>query len=177
MGSFMIDESKIIMKVGMNYVNSFVPTGLGQISRVIDPTRRKSYVKSGDKPSMVLYEFEKLQNKTPFSVWNIPYRDHRGNIDRGSYAGRLIQNMISPGYWTDKLPDESLKELHRLYSDNVNNDKVKASDLKNLAPSNASKTVSVKGESIKLNAEQYDQLDRESKEIAYELTDRLLELL
>ena len=164
---------QIMLKIGLNYLGSFIPTSVGQWSRIIDPTRRQSYVKSGDKPSQVLYEFEKWQNKTPFSVWNIPYRDHRGEEDRSSPWLRLLENKVSPGYLKITAEDSSMKELHRLYSDNKSDETIKKDNLNSLVPSDADKSVNAGGNTIKLDAQQYDQLDYERKQVAYSLLDRL----
>ena len=143
-----IPATQVIEKLASNYVSSFIPTLAGQVSRAIDPTRRKSYVESGASLSTWQYALEQAQNKTPFSVANIPYRDVWGNEDRTSEWLAAFENFISPGYISEIKPSDVEKELAKLYDETQD---------KAVIPKDANKTLHVNGENVKLNAEQYDQ--------------------
>ena len=135
-------------KVASNYLSSFIPTLAGQISRTIDPVRRKSYVESGASLSTWRYAFEQAQNKTPFSVYNIPYRNVWGEEDRSSSWLAAFENLISPGYISTVSPSTIERELSSLYGETQD---------ANIVPKMPSKTLSVNGSNVKLNAEQYDR--------------------
>jgi hypothetical protein len=136
-------------KVLANYATSFIPTLSGQVARSIDTTRRKSYVESGADLSVFRSALEQVENKIPFlSRTNIPYRDVWGNADTSSQGWAIIENFLSPGYGNELKNDPVTNELKRLYEETGD---------KNLIPKTASKTVSVGGETVKLNAEQYDK--------------------
>jgi hypothetical protein len=104
-------------KLVTNYLSSYVPTFLGQVSRTIDPVRRKSYVESGASLQTWRYALEQVQNKTPFSTSNIPYRDPWGNEDRSDTWMAALENFISPGYISEIKPDKVDQELERLYGE------------------------------------------------------------
>lgn len=135
-------------KVAANYVSSYIPTVVGQASRIIDPVRRKSYVESGASLSTWRYALEQAENKTPYSVTNIPYRNPWGEEDRSDTWLAAFENLVSPGYISTVNSTDLEKELSRLYDATGENVAV---------PKLPSKSVTVAGETIKLNAEQYDQ--------------------
>ena len=161
--------TQILMKVGLNYLNSFIPTAVGQISRTIDPTRRKTYVQSGSSPSSAYYTFEQMQNKTPWSVYNIPYRDVRGNEDRRSEVQRFFENVLSPGYVSYVKNDSTINELERLYKNNTD-----AKGINAVVLEDADKSFTVKGEKINLTDQQYDRMDVERKQMGFDLLDKLM---
>jgi hypothetical protein len=154
-------------KLATNYLSSYIPTALGQVSRTIDPVRRKSYVESGAPMSTFLYALEHAQNKTPFSVSSIPYRNVWGDEDRSPEWLAAIENFISPGYINKITPGKVEKELARLYDE--------TGDAK-VIPQAASKSPYIGGQQVKLNAEQYDQYTRvrgtTAKKLLEELMDR-----
>lgn len=136
-------------KLVTNYANSFIPSWVGAVSRTIDPVRRRNYVESGASLSTWKYAFEQAQNKTPYSVSNIPYRDVWGKEDRSPWMMAAFENFVSPGYISRIKPEKVDEELRKLYDETKD---------KTVIPKAASKTANVNGQSIKLNAEQYDKL-------------------
>ena len=163
--------TQILMKVGMNLLNSMIPTAAGQLARTFDTTRRKAYVESGAKLSSVLYSLEQMQNKFPVAtVYNIPYRDYRGDADTQPMWLRAIENLISPGYLNIHQKDSTMDELHRLYSGNLDD-----SNVGYTVPEDADKSFSIKGQDIKLTDQQFDRMDVERKQMAFGLLDQLME--
>ena len=166
--------TQMIIKAGMNFVSSMIPTMVGQAARTFDGARRKIFVQSGSKPSSVFYTVEQMQNKLPYlSTFNIPYRDYRGDTDGGTdfldYVKRGLENVLSPGYLNITASDSTMTELHRLYTNNQGDNNVSAA-----VPEDADKSLTIKGEKINLTDKQYDQYDYERKSIAYSLLDQLM---
>ena len=136
-------------KIISNYATSYVPTFAGQVARSIDTTRRKSYVESGADLSVFRSAIEQVENKIPWlSTTNIPYRNVWGEADVSDQGWAIIENFISPGYGDTLKNDPVTNELQRIYQETKD---------PNMIPKAASKTVSIGGKSVKLNAEQYDQ--------------------
>lgn len=136
-------------KIISNYATSYVPTLAGQVARSIDTTRRKSYVESGADLSVFRSAIEQVENKIPWlSTTNIPYRNVWGEADVSDQGWAIIENFISPGYGDTLKNDPVTNELQRIYQETKD---------PNMIPKAASKTVSIGGKSVKLNAEQYDQ--------------------
>lgn len=152
-------------KLVTNYLSSYIPTALGQVSRTIDPVRRKSYVESGAPMSTFRYAFEQAQNKTPFSVSNIPYRNVWGEEDRSPEWLAAIENLISPGYISEIKPGKLEQELASLYDETGD---------KKAVPQAASKSPYINGQQVKLNAEQYDQYTRVRGTTAKNLLEELI---
>ena len=135
-------------KLLANYVSSYIPSFVGAASRTIDPVRRKAYVESGDSLSTWRYALEQAQNRTPYSVANIPYRNVWGEEDRSPAWLAAFENFISPGYISEIKTGKLEQELSALFD---------ATGDKTAIPKAASKSLSVNGQNVKLNAEQYDQ--------------------
>ena len=107
----------IIANAVASYVNQFFPTIGGQIARTIDDTRRTTYPNTG----LVDKTIRQIENKIPgLSQLNQPYINYQGeeqkSEDLGMGAvGRLLTNMVLPGYYSRDNSDEYSDELYRLY--------------------------------------------------------------
>ena len=164
--------TQIGAKIGANYLSSLVPSALGAATRIYDPIRRKAYVESG-KGSGVLgtfrYALEQAENKIPgMSETNIPYRNAWGEAQEDSQWKKAIENILSPGYFSEVKEDPIMDELERLYKN------VDQSKKKSMIPTLPAKTLSVGGEKIPLTAEQYDQLTVERGQTAKQLLTDLM---
>lgn len=110
--------TQIGMKLGMNYVSSFVPSLLGAISRTIDDTQRKTFVSSDQSKGpkgTIMYSLEQMQNKTPFGQQNIPVRNIWGEAKTSDFAERFLENFILPGYINTIEDDPIINEMGRLF--------------------------------------------------------------
>lgn len=111
--------TQILAKVGTNYVSSYVPSVLGAIARTIDDKQRKSFVEQGKGTGVmgtVRYSLEQMQNKIPFyNQQNIAVRNIWGEEKTSSFAERLIENFISPGYINQYENDPIINEMGRLF--------------------------------------------------------------
>jgi len=109
------------------YLTQGVPTLAGQFARAIDDTRRSTYT---DKDNPVKRQLDKtatkIENKLPFlSKTNEPYVDSRGQVQQNeglasyflgnNFGTRLLDQMVSPGYFKHGTVDDVDKELNRLY--------------------------------------------------------------
>ena len=154
-------------KIIANYATSFIPTFFSQVAKSVDTTRRKNYVESGASLPVFRSALEQVENKIPFlSRTNIPYRDVWGNADTSPQEWAIIENFISPGYGNELKNDPVTNELKRIYEETGD---------KNLIPKVASKSISIAGETVKLNAEQYDQYVVDRGQLAYKSIESLME--
>lgn len=111
----------------LGYASQGVPTLAGQIARAADPYRRSTY---SDQPSGFKRQFDKTlqktKNKLPFlSMLQEPYIDYKGNQQEtqglassllgNNFGTRLIDQMVSPGYYKEGNITPVDSELNRLY--------------------------------------------------------------
>lgn len=105
-----------------NYLTQAVPTVLGQMARVIDPTRRSTDTVAKD--SLVAgmeKQGRKLMNRLPFvSMLNTPYVNARGQEQLNSpSANPLISipyQFLSPGYLSEIKETEADKSARDVYN-------------------------------------------------------------
>lgn len=152
-----------------SYIGQFVPTILGQFSRAIDDTSRTAYTTTKGVIRPLAKAAEKMQNKTPFSVWNVPYMDVWGNDEKNfdfgiGLPGRLLYNMVSPGYIEKKSTDKVEKMLMELY------DKTGETSV---LPSNYTTSKKVNGENIRFTDKQFEKYTKEYGQTAYDRLDNL----
>ena len=117
----------------LGYLSQGIPTLAGQFARAIDDTRRSTYT---DKPQGFMRQFDKAItkdiNKIPFlSTSNEAYIDAKGqeNQNEGlatalfgnNFGTRLMDQMLSPGYYKEGNVTDVDKELNRLYDETGEN--------------------------------------------------------
>ena len=111
----------------LGYASQGIPTLAGQVARAIDPYRRSTY---SDQPGGFKRQFDKALtkslNKLPFvSLTKEPYIDYKGNKQEtqglasatfgNNFGTRLIDQMLSPGYYKEGNITPVDEELNRLY--------------------------------------------------------------
>ena len=111
----------------LGYASQALPTLVGQFARAIDDTRRSTY---SDKPAGFKRQFDKAitkdLNKIPFlSMGNQPYIDSSGKTQQNeglathylgnNFGTRLMDQMLSPGYFKQGTVSKVDNELNRLY--------------------------------------------------------------
>lgn len=110
------------------YVTQGVPTLAGQFSRAIDKTRRSTYSDKIGAEKQVDKTLTKTKNKIPFlSELGEPFIDASGkeqkneNVFSGTLGDnigtRLMDQMLSPGYYKKGTITAEDKELNRLYKE------------------------------------------------------------
>lgn len=102
--------------VTTSYLGQFIPTFAKKIGRIVDDTRRTTYI---DKNSDVPAELQRaLQNITKDFRGDdaAPYIDAWGRADTESRLWvRLLENLLSPGYYENRETSAMEEELQRLY--------------------------------------------------------------
>ena len=117
------DDTNTITQIGAkvltNYATSYVPSVLGAIARTIDDKQRKSFVKQGEGTGIMgtlRYAREQVENKIPgLNQTNIAVRDIWGEEKTSSFAERLLENFILPGYVNNYEEDPIINEMGRLF--------------------------------------------------------------
>lgn len=101
-----------------SYLGQFFPTLGGQAARMIDNKRRLNYT---DKESWVPGALQRFVNQTaakiPFASKFLQVKvDNWGReLDYGGTVERLLENSVSPGYYSEKHYTDVDKELEKLY--------------------------------------------------------------
>ena len=152
-------------KVIANYAASFYPSALTTIAKVVDPVRRKAYVKSGDELSIWTALVEQTVNKMPFlSTMNVPYINAWGEGEDLGYFKAFMQNVILP----DKIQDIKQDDLD-LFLEKLSNDAAT-----NVEPKNE-KTISLNGKNRKLDDKEWSKYNtirgQESKKMLQKLVE------
>lgn len=108
-----------------SYLGQYIPTLFGQIARTVDSVQRSTYAAGDSKLEKTLKKFlYQTAAKIPWlSKVLDPALDAHGNpVERegGNWFGRLILNMISPGYLSISDAEDVDRELMRLYEQTGN---------------------------------------------------------
>lgn len=109
--------SSVAMAMASGYASQGLPTVLAQISRSLTPDRRTTYVdKNSDVPqAMQRWWQTNVMGKTPLNAQRAEYIDAWGRKDTTqSFALRLVENMLSPGYLNKIETTPVDAELQRL---------------------------------------------------------------
>lgn len=159
--------SLLAQKVLANFASSFIPSVVGATTRVIDPTRRKTYIESGDKMSVWTALKEQTENKLPFlSSRNVPYLNKWGEEDTQNRFMAFLHNFILP----DKIQELSDSKLDDMLEEITTKTGV------NVEPNATSeKTLTVNGEKIKLNDKQWYQYSSAKGQISKSTLQELIE--
>lgn len=153
-----------------NYASQFIPTASGKLSRTVDPVRRTTYIdKNSQIPAFAQRTMQKSMAKVPFASMLLPPKvDQWGreqqNTD-GSIPGRLLYNMLSPGYYsqTNSTPvDQEISRLYQLGGDT------------SVLPGTAPKQATIDGTRYNLTADEYTQYAKTRGKSAFEMVDEMV---
>lgn len=143
-------EGSPIVNVGknaiQNYVSQYVPTLSGQIARTITKDRKTTLsTANSDLEKWANKGLDKLTNKVPgLTELNQPYIDQWGRRDSkqnvSDYAWSAVENMLSPGYISERNETSVDKELKRLTT------QLDEEDAKGIVPAVSSSAYKVKYE-------------------------------
>jgi hypothetical protein len=132
----------------VNVPSMFVPTALKQVAQLTDGTQRN--IQDGD----VLKQGANLiKSKLPIASKSLqPKIDTFGNEVK-AYQGKnnIFNVLFNPGFSTEFKPNETQKEILRIYKSTGNKDQF---------PRVAPKSFTWRGENIKLTPEEYTQYQR-----------------
>ena len=103
-----------------SYFGQAFPTAFGRVNRILDGTQRNTYYK--DKNSLVPGDLQAafrstvLQKGIPGgSKYIEPKLDVWGREQKAPLGERVIENLVSPGYYSKSKQDKVDKEVLRLY--------------------------------------------------------------
>ena len=152
-------------KTILNWVSSLVPTWLGQVAKTVDPTRRGTYIESGTGDADLERTIQQIKNKIPWvSMSGVPYTNELGETQENVIAP-WVENILSPAYFSKVDTSEEFEEMKRLYNVTKN---------KKIIPSTPQKTISINGETIPLNAEQYNQIKEDHGSVWRDTVQKLI---
>ena len=159
------ENKDILTQIGgetvSNYFSQALPTLFGQVARSFDDTRRSNYV-SGDATGFEkkLYEFfQNAMGKTlGLENQKMPYTDAFGEKDTNdNFFLRVFENMLSPGYSSTIKETDVNAELADLFEQTGDGAVI---------PRKASKSFTVGGERIYLDADQYTQYNTKKGQLS-----------
>ena len=147
------DSSQTLSAIASDAIISYamqgVPSVLGAVSRTIDPTQRSWYIDKNSKwfDSTSQTVINNVKSKIPgLSYTQIPKIDAWGRVvSRGGTAERILENFVSPGYYSKMDYSETDEELKRLF--------VKTGE--NVFPKVAPKSFTVDEKTKQLTADEY----------------------
>ena len=102
------------------YAMQGVPSLFGATARTIDPTQRSWYIDKNNKwlDNTAQTVKNNIQSKVPgLSYTQIPKIDMWGReVSRGGTAERVLENFVSPGYYSEIEVTETSEELKRIFN-------------------------------------------------------------
>ncbi|MBQ2135458.1 MAG: hypothetical protein II201_01070, partial [Clostridia bacterium] len=141
--------SAIVGDAITSYVMQGIPSTFGALSRTVDSKERMWYT---DKNSKVFDRFSQsvinnVKSKIPaLSYTQAPKIDPWGReVQRGGVGERILENFVSPGYYSEIEYSDIDKELKKLF----------ISTEENVLPKTASKSFAVNKETKYLTADEY----------------------
>lgn len=158
----------VLINSATGYVSQGVPTLFGALARTFDDTRRSKYTdKTTGIPAGAQKFMQNVQAKIP-GLENMlnEYVDFWGRTEEEkNILVRAFENLVSPGYISNKNTSDVDVELLRLYDATGN-----ASVLPDYAP----KYFNVDGKRVDLTAEQYVKFQKERGTLAFDLMDEMV---
>ena len=152
-----------------SYITQALPTLAGQIARITDGTRRNAYYtyKDSSFPASLQRFIGGAMAKTPFvSRLLEPKIDSWGREeDYGQLPERVVENLVSPGYYSEEEYTAVDKELERLY---------KSTGEADVLPVKVSKKITYEKEDYNLNVHEYTDFSRLKGKKSFELIKNLI---
>ena len=152
-----------------SYITQALPTLAGQIARITDGTRRNAYYtyKDSSFPASLQRFIGGAMAKTPFiSRLFEPKIDSWGREeDYGQLPERVVENLVSPGYYSEEEYTAVDKELERLY---------KSTGEVDVLPVKVSKKITYEKEDYNLNVHEYTDFSRLRGKKSFELVNALI---
>lgn len=160
----------VLDSIASDYLGQFVPTLGGRISSVLDDTVRSSYSESGagQLESDTDYFLQSILRKIPGAREQMqPSIDLWGNeVSNGSVPERLLENFLSPGYYSGTDSSALDQELMRL---------AQSTGSSTVYPSKVSKTINVNGKEKPLTGDEYTEFARTVGSTRFDISSALIE--
>lgn len=159
----------VIERVMSNYLTQLVPAVGGQVSRVADGTRRNYYYtdKNNPLPAFAQSIINQTAAKIPGASLLYPPSVDAWGRERsyGKLGERLLENFVSPGYYSEEKLTEVDKEIETLY-DKTGESKV--------FPVKQAKKITENGVEYDLTNKEYTELSKIRGEKSFELVQELI---
>ena len=167
------DSTKMLGTMGTNaiksYVNQFVPTLLGQISRTTDDYERTTTsTKTGVLTKAIDQTKLQVMSKIPGLRQKLPIKSDIWGAEKQSdsnMSARIINNFINPATVKDVNVSEVDKELNDLY------DKIGESSI---LPSSIEKTYKINGQTYRMTNKEFSEYKKSYGQTSYKLLNDLI---
>lgn len=110
---------ELVIDMMLSYIMQGLPTVGGQFARSIDNTKRNAYYKdkNSNLPYFINSFISQVAAKIPGATYLLPEKiDRWGRVEKyGSLPERVLENFISPGYYSNDKSTETDKRLMDLY--------------------------------------------------------------
>ena len=160
----------IVSEIAISYITQALPTLGGQISRSVDNEKRNAYYKDKNHwlPQDLQLLIGRIATKIPFASKLLePSIDSWGRDETyGETPERIIENFVSPGYYSEERYTAVDKELERLYN-TVGGNK--------MFPREQQKYLTIDKVKYDLDVHQYTQAKRLRGQKSFELIDKLIQ--
>ena len=150
--------------ISTSYITQGIPALFGATARTVDKTQRQWYTdKNSPLDDFTQSTAQNVISKIPVATLSqAPVIDAWGREKiRGGIGERVLENFVSPGYYSDIEYSEMSKELLRLSKE------VKSEDV-NVLPKTAQKSFEVNGKTKYLTAEEYTKYAKAKGRYSYD---------
>lgn len=166
------DSAQTLSAIATDAITSYgmqaLPSLSGALGRTIDPTQRSWYIDKNDKvlDSTAQTIKNNIQSKVPgLSYTQIPKIDIWGReVSRGGTTERILENFVSPGYYSKIEVTETSEELKRIYKETG----------EDVFPSVAKKSFELDKKTKNLTADEYVTYAKAKGEYSYEYVQEFL---
>lgn len=162
-------SAAIVQDMVISYVAQVFPTIGGQITRMIDKTKRNYYYKGegSQLPNIIESLKEKTISKVPGASFLFePSVDNWGReMEYGSIFERIAENTVSPGYYSEQNYTAVDNEIKRLYEYTGD---------ESVFPITQTKTFTEDKVVYSLNAKQYTEAKKIRGRKSFELVEKLI---
>lgn len=155
----------------VSYFSQGVPTLFGQIERSFEDKRMTTYTDKGSKiPTDVQYALGRASARIPgWDFQQIPYIDAWGREEEsGARPLRIFNNFLNPSYTSTENVTPVDAEAQRLYD-------ALGESARIVVPKRAEKSITVDGETVYLDADQYVEYAKKKGQTAYDVLSAIIQ--
>lgn len=155
----------------VSYFSQGVPTLFGQVERSAEDVRMSTYTDRGSKiPTDVQYALGRASARIPgWDFQQIPYIDAWGREEEsGPRQLRIFNNFLNPAYTSTENVTPVDAEAQRLYD-------ALGESARIVVPKRAEKSITVDGETVYLDADQYVEYAKKKGQTAYDVLSAIIQ--
>lgn len=155
----------------VSYFSQGVPTLFGQVERSAEDVRMSTYTDKGSKlPTDVQYALGRASSRIPGADYQqIPYIDAWGREEEsGARPLRIFNNFLNPAYTSTENVTPVDAEAQRLYD-------ALGESARMVVPKRAEKSITVDGETVYLDADQYVEYAKKKGQTAYDVLSAIIQ--